>query len=70
MMRSNLIKSGFERAPHRALLKATGVRDEDMSKPFVAVVNSYVEIIPGHKHLQRLGKLVAQAVRDAGGLPF
>ncbi len=70
MMRSNLIKSGFERAPHRALLKATGVRDEDMSKPFVAVVNSYVEIIPGHKHLQRLGKLVAQAVRDAGGMPF
>jgi dihydroxy-acid dehydratase len=69
-MRSDLVKKGFERAPHRALLKATGLRDEDMGKPFVAVVNSYVEIIPGHKHLQRLGKLVTQAVRDAGAVPF
>jgi len=69
-MRSDLVKKGFERAPHRALLKATGVRDEDMDKPFVAVVNSFVDIIPGHKHLQRLGKLVTQAVRDAGAVPF
>jgi dihydroxy-acid dehydratase len=69
-MRSDLVKRGFERAPHRSLLKATGVTDEDMGKPFVAVVNSYVEIIPGHKHLQRLGKLVCQAVRDAGAVPF
>ncbi len=69
-MRSDLVKRGFERAPHRSLLKATGVTDEDMDKPFVAVVNSYIDIIPGHKHLQRLGKLVSQAVRDAGAVPF
>ncbi len=69
-MRSDLVKRGFERAPHRSLLKATGVTDEDMDKPFVAVVNSFIDIIPGHKHLQRLGKLVSQAVRDAGAVPF
>lgn len=69
-MRSDQIKKGFERAPHRALLKATGVRDEDMTKPFVAVVNSYVDIVPGHVHLQGLGKIVKEAVRAAGGVPF
>jgi len=69
-MRSDKIKKGFERAPHRSLLKATGVRDEDFSKPFIAVVNSYVDIIPGHAHLQPFGKLVKEAVRDAGGVPF
>ncbi len=69
-MRSDRIKRGFERAPHRALLKATGLTDEDMTKPFVAVVNSYVDIIPGHVHLQRFGKVVKDAVRDAGGVPF
>src|SRR5512145_2270694 len=69
-MRSDRIKSGFERAPHRSLLKATGVTDADMGKPFVAIVNSYVDIIPGHVHLQEFGKLVKQAVRAAGGVPF
>lgn len=69
-MRSDKIKKGFERAPHRSLLKATGVRDEDFSKPFIAVVNSYVDIIPGHAHLQPFGKLVKEKVRDAGGVPF
>jgi dihydroxy-acid dehydratase len=69
-MRSDQIKRGFERAPHRSLLKAVGVRDEDMNKPFVAVVNSYVDIVPGHAHLQQFGALVKQAVRDAGGIPF
>lgn len=69
-MRSDRIKRGFERAPHRALLKATGVTDEDMTKPFVAVVNSYVDIIPGHVHLQRFGKVVKEAVREAGAVPF
>ena len=69
-MRSDLIKSGFERAPHRALLKATGVTDADMSKPFIAVVNSYVDVVPGHVHLQSFGKLVKDAVRAAGGVPF
>ena len=69
-MPSNLIKSGFERAPHRALLKAVGVTDADMNKPFIAVVNSYAEIVPGHMHLQEFGKLVKEAVRAAGGVPF
>jgi dihydroxy-acid dehydratase len=69
-MRSDLIKSGFERAPHRALLKATGVTDADMGKPFIAIVNSYVDIVPGHVHLQSFGKVVKEAVRAAGGVPF
>jgi len=69
-MRSDRIKRGVERAPHRALLKATGVRDEDMDKPFVAVVNSYVDIVPGHAHLQGFGRTVKDAVRAAGGVPF
>ena len=69
-VRSDRIKAGFERAPHRALLKATGVTDADMGKPFIAVCNSYVDIIPGHTHLQRVGTVVKQAIRDAGGVPF
>ncbi len=69
-MRSDRIKKGFERAPHRALLKATGVRDEDFSKPFIAIVNSYVDIVPGHVHLQGFGKRIKEAVRAAGGVPF
>jgi len=69
-MRSDSIKRGVERAPHRALLKATGVTDADMDKPFIAVVNSYIDIIPGHVHLQAFGKLIKDAVRAAGGVPF
>ena len=70
-MRSDLIKKGFERAPHRSLLRATGlVKDEDFSKPFIAVVNSYVDIVPGHVHLQEFGKLAKQAIREAEGVPF
>jgi len=69
-MRSDQIKKGFERAPHRSLLKATGVKDEDFSKPFVAIVNSYVDIVPGHVHLNEFGRLIKDAVRAAGGVPF
>lgn len=69
-MRSDQIKKGLERAPHRALLRATGVREEDFDKPFIAIANSYVDIIPGHVHLDRFGELVKQAVREAGGVPF
>lgn len=69
-MRSDRIKKGFERAPHRSLLKATGVTDADMRKPFIAVVNSYIDIIPGHVHLQAFGKVVKDAIREAGGVPF
>ena len=69
-MRSDQVKRGIEHAPHRALLKATGVSDADMEKPFIAIVNSYVDVIPGHVHLQSFGKLVKEAVRAAGGVPF
>lgn len=69
-MRSDKIKLGFERSPHRALLKATGVTDADMNKPFIAIVNSYVDVVPGHVHLQAFGKIVKDAVRAAGGVPF
>ncbi|MBN2388096.1 MAG: dihydroxy-acid dehydratase [Anaerolineales bacterium] len=69
-MRSDTIKKGYQKAPHRALLRATGVREEDMGKPFVAIVNSYIDIIPGHVHLQEFGRIVKQAVRAAGGVPF
>ena len=69
-MRSDQIKKGLERAPHRSLLKATGITDADMKKPFIAIVNSYIDIIPGHVHLQQFGKVVKDAVRAAGGVPF
>ncbi len=69
-LRSDMVKLGFERAPHRALLKATGVTDADMHKPFIAIANSYVDIVPGHVHLQAFGEVVRQAIREAGGVPF
>jgi len=69
-MRSDTVKKGYEKAPHRALLRAAGVKEEDFEKPFVAIVNSYVDIVPGHVHLQDFGKMVKDAVRAAGGVPF
>ena len=70
-MRSDTIKRGMERAPHRSLLRATGqVKDGEWDRPFVAVCNSYVDIVPGHVHLQAFGKAVKDAVRAAGGIPF
>ena len=65
-----MIKRGFDRAPHRSLLRAAGVKEEDFDKPFIAVCNSYIDIIPGHVHLQEFGKLVKEAIREAGGVPF
>lgn len=69
-MRSDTVKKGFERAPHRSLLKATGVTDADMGKPFIALCNSFVEIIPGHVHLNRVGRYVKECIREAGGVAF
>lgn len=71
-MRSDLIKKGFDKAPHRSLLKATGVvkSEEDFKRPFIGVCNSYIDLIPGHAHLQAFGKIVKEAVRQAGGVPF
>lgn len=65
-----MIKKGFDRAPHRSLLRAAGVKEEDFNKPFIAVVNSYIDIVPGHVHLQEFGKIVKDAIREAGGVPF
>jgi len=71
-MRSDLIKKGFERAPHRSLFKATGVikSDDDFNKPFIGVCDSYIDLIPGHVHLQEFGRVVKEAISEAGGVPF
>lgn len=71
-MRSDIIKKGSERAPHRSLLRATGNihGDEDFAKPFIGICNSYTDIIPGHAHLNEVGLLVKRLVREAGGVPF
>ncbi|MBN2424094.1 MAG: dihydroxy-acid dehydratase [Calditrichaceae bacterium] len=71
-MRSDLVKKGFEKAPHRSLFKATGVikSDDDFNKPFIGVCNSYTDLVPGHVHLQGFGKAVKEAVREMGGVPF
>jgi dihydroxy-acid dehydratase len=69
-MRSEEIKKGIERAPHRSLLKALGVDDEELNRPFIGVINSYSEIIPGHIHLLRIAEAVKAGIREAGGVPF
>jgi len=71
-MRSDIIKKGNERAPHRSLLRATGSieSEDDFNKPFVAIANSYTDIIPGHSHLNEVGQMVKKMVRAAGGVPF
>ena len=69
-MRSDTIKSGFQRAPHRALLHAVGVSVADINKPFIGIANSFCEIVPGHVHLNKVAQIVKQAVREAGGVPF
>jgi len=69
-MRSDITKTGRERAPHRALLKATGLCDEEIRRPFIGVVNSFNDFIPGHIHLDRLGQAVKAGIRSAGGVPF
>ena len=69
-MRSDTIKRGYERAGHRSLLRAVGLSEADFNKPFIGVANSYVDIIPGHVHLQGVGKIVKEAIREAGGVPF
>ncbi len=71
-MRSDMVKRGVERAPHRSLLRATGViqSDADWDKPFIGIANSYIDVIPGHVHLKEFGEVVREAVRAAGGVPF
>ena len=69
-MRSDEIKVGFQRAPHRALLKALGLSDRDLEKPFIGVVNSYTNVVPGHVHLKQVAEAVTAGIRSAGGIPF
>ncbi len=70
ILRSDMIKKGVDRAPHRSLLYATGVKLEDLEKPFIGVCNSYIDIIPGHVHLRAFADVVKDAIREAGGIPF
>lgn len=70
-MRSDMIKLGVDRAPHRSLLYATGkVKARDLEKPFIGVCNSYIDIIPGHVHLREFADVVKEAIIEAGGIPF
>lgn len=71
-LRSDQIKKGIEAAPARSLLYATGqVKNiQDMNKPFIAICNSYIDIVPGHVHLRELADIAKEAIREAGGIPF
>ncbi|MDI6774250.1 MAG: dihydroxy-acid dehydratase [Verrucomicrobiota bacterium] len=69
-MHSDQIRQGWERAPHRSLLRAVGLRAEDFDKPFIGVCNSFAEIIPGHVHLDAVSRTVKASIRKAGGVPF
>jgi dihydroxy-acid dehydratase len=70
MMRSDKVKAGDERGPHRSLMKAAGLTDADIRKPLIAVVNSYTDVVPGHVHLDAVGQYVKKQVRLAGGTPI
>ncbi|MBC1922294.1 dihydroxy-acid dehydratase [Listeria grayi] len=71
-MRSDKIKKGVDQAPARSLLRATGQikSSGDMNKPFIAICNSYIDIVPGHVHLRELADVAKEAIREAGGIPF
>jgi len=69
-LRSDAVRTGIERIPHRALLRALGLSDDELKRPMVGVVNSYSEVIPGHQHLDRVAQAVKDGIRMAGGTPF
>src|SRR4030042_305486 len=69
-MRSDRIKKGVERAPHRSLLRSLGVSRDSFDKPFIGVVNSFSEVVPGHVHLQAIARAVKEGIRSRGGVPF
>ncbi len=69
-MRSDNIKKGLQRAPHRSLLRACGVVDEDLEKPFIGIANSFTDIVPGHIHLRELAEAVKGGIDQAGGVAF
>jgi len=69
-MKSDVVKKGIERAPHRSLLYALGCDRSEMDKPFVGIINSYSEIVPGHIHLRDIAQAAKAGVREGGGVPF
>jgi dihydroxy-acid dehydratase len=69
-MRSDIVKKGHNRAPHRSLFRATGLKDEDFDKPFIGVANSFIEIIPGHFFLDKVSDIIKDEIRKAGCVPF
>ena len=69
-MRSDEVKKGHNRAPHRSLLRATGLKDEDFDKPFIGVANSFIEIIPGHFFLDKVSQIIKDEIRANGCVPF
>ncbi|SHO81391.1 Dihydroxy-acid dehydratase [hydrothermal vent metagenome] len=70
MMRSDEVKKGHNRAPHRSLLRATGLKDEDFDKPFIGVANSFIEVIPGHFFLDKVSDIIKDEIKKAGCVPF
>jgi dihydroxy-acid dehydratase len=68
-MRSNLMKEGLNKVPHRALMKASGLIDEEIRRPIIGVVNSFNEVVPGHIHLRTIAEAVKAGIRMAGGTP-
>jgi len=69
-VKSDAAKKGIERAPHRSLLHATGCTTAEIDKPFIGIVNSFSEIVPGHTHLRGIAEAVKAGVREGGGVPF
>ena len=69
-MRSDEVKKGHARAPHRSLFRATGLKDEDFDKPFIGVANSFIEIIPGHFFLDKVSAIIKEEIRANGCVPF
>ena len=69
-MKSDNVKKGIQRAPHRSLLRACGLKDEDFDKPFIGIANSFTDIVPGHIHLKELVEHVKEGIIAAGGIPF
>ena len=69
-MRSDAIKKGVKRIPHRSLLKALGITDEELEKPLILVMNSYNETVPGHIHLDKISNAVKLGISSAGGVPL
>ncbi|MDI9874300.1 dihydroxy-acid dehydratase [Flectobacillus rivi] len=69
-MRSDEVKRGYQRTPHRALLRATGLKDADFDKPFIGVANSFIEIIPGHFFLNKVSEIIKEEIRANGCVPF